>query len=92
MAMLADAWDMHGDVGTGGWILMALAMVLFWGALIAFVVWLVRGAATGAGWGSARPAEDPKAILERRLASGDITPEDYEQRRRILDGGAAPSG
>lgn len=88
MAIIADAWNMHGDVGTGWWILMMLGMVLFWGALAALVVWLVRGGAAGAN----TPAEDPKAILDRRLASGEITPEDYEQRRRILDGGSPESG
>ena len=38
MAIIADAWNMHGDVGTGGWIVMVFAMLLFWGALVALVV------------------------------------------------------
>lgn len=84
MAVVADMWGMHGDVGTGWWIVMTLGMVLFWGSVIALVVWVVRG-------GGARAAEDPKAILDRRLASGEITPEEYEQRRNML-GGAPVSG
>lgn len=87
MAIIADAWDMHGDVGTGWWILMVLAMLLFWGALVALVVWLVRGGASGSS-----AAEDPLGILDRRLASGEITPDEYEERRRIISRASSAEG
>lgn len=81
MAVIADAWNMHGDVGTGGWVLMVIAMILFWGAIIGLVIWLVRGGAAP----RAPAPEDPRTLLDRRLASGELTPEEYEQRRALLD-------
>jgi hypothetical protein len=54
------------------------AMVIFWGAIIALVAWLLRG-----GTGS-RP-EPPQEILRRRLADGSISVEEYEQRTAALD-------
>ena len=87
MAIIADAWNMHGDGGTGGWVLMVLAMLLFWGAVVALVVWLVRGRASAADG-----TEEPQRILDRRLASGEITPQEYEERRQILAGGSPAAG
>lgn len=86
MTLVADWWGMHGDVGAGWWIVMALSMALFWGAAIALVVWLVRGAPAAAG--RAQPEESAIDVLDRRLAAGDISPEEYEQRRALLRGGS----
>lgn len=83
---IADTWGMHGDdVGIGWWVVMMIGMVLFWGAIILGIVWLVRG--SGHGWGSAArgtPTETPLAILERRFAEGAISAEDYWERREVL--------
>lgn len=81
--VLADTWPYHHNVGAGGWIVMMLGMVIFWGAIIALVVWLVRGGLTSR-------SESPQEILRRRLADGSITVEEYEQRRAALDGPPAP--
>jgi putative membrane protein len=81
--VLADSWGWHhGDVGIGWWIVMMLGMIVFWGAIVALVVWALRG---GVG---RRESEDPREILRRRLADGSITVEEYEQRRAALDGAA----
>jgi putative membrane protein len=81
---LADmGWDNHmGDWGSGWWILMAFLMVVFWVLVIAGVVWLVRSLAETAR-GPRR--SDPLEILDHRLASGEITPEEYRERRATLD-------
>ena len=82
---LADTW-MHGDWGWGWMSLMMVMMVLFWGAIIFAVVWLVRGAAQG-GWtsgGTPARKETPLEILERRFAEGDMTEDDYRARREVL--------
>lgn len=54
---------------------------IFWVALIGFVVFY--------GWGRPgerrRQRETPLDVLQRRLASGDITPEAYEARKALLD-------
>ena len=85
---LADTWGMHDDghMGTGWWIVMMLGMVIFWGAIILLVVWLVRG-----GFGAPRPNNATALdILERRFAEGGISVEDYHARRKILSHGGDP--
>lgn len=91
---VADTWGMHGDVGTGWMLLMMALMVLFWGAIILGIAWLIRGATQGA---SAPPEsgdtrESPLEILERRFAEGAISPDDYQARRDVLVNGTAESG
>jgi len=78
--VLAESFGWHnGDVGAGWWIVMMLGMVIFWGAVIAVVVWLLRGGS------SSRPtADSPLEILQRRLAQGEISTEEYERRRAAL--------
>jgi uncharacterized membrane protein len=89
---LADTWGMHGDVGAGWMILMMAVIVLFWGAIIFGVVWLIRRA-----WGDSTPGptlvsrESPVETLERRFAEGAITPEDYRARREVLVNGTSQS-
>jgi putative membrane protein len=69
---------MHdGDVGTGWMIVMMLVMVLFWGLVIFGIVWLLREAI-------GRGHHDPMAILDRRLADGQISVKEYEQRKKTL--------
>jgi putative membrane protein len=85
--LLADSWDMHGDVSTGWMIVMMVAMVLIWAGIILGIVWLVRGASGGGWhWGGDRK-ETPSEILERRFAEGAISVEDYQQRREVIAGG-----
>lgn len=79
----ADMWHWHhGEAGIGWWIVMMLGMVVFWGAAIALIVWLVRGGGIDL---RRRPPEDPLEILKRRLADGSISVEEYEQRRAALE-------
>ena len=75
-----------------GWMtLMTVMMLLFWGAIIAAIVWLVRGTAWGRS-ASEKPAsgETPTAILDRRFAEGEIDEEDYRARREPLAGRGEP--
>jgi putative membrane protein len=73
---------MHdSDIGAGWMIVMMLGMVLFWGLVIVGVVWLLREAIGHSHRGS---DVDPLAILDRRLAEGQISVEEYEQRKRTL--------
>ena len=55
---------------------------LFWMGLIGVLVFY--------GWGSPStkrrpPRESPHDLLQRSLASGQISPEQYEQRKALLD-------
>ena len=78
---LADYWGMHdGDVGLGWGLVMTVGMLTFWGLVIAGVVWLARS-----GWSSRDDrADSPMDILDRGLAQGTISPEEYERRRALL--------
>ena len=54
----------------------------FWLAMIGVLVFY--------GWGSPsekrrRPRESPLDVLQRRLASGEIAADQYEQRKALLD-------
>ena len=79
LIMLADAWSMHdSDVGVGWMVLMLLGMALFWGLVVLGVVWLIRGAVH-------HRADDPISLLNRRLAEGLLSTEEYQQRRKLID-------
>ena len=82
-----DSGD-HMD-GAWGWVMGAF-MILAAVAVVALVAWLVRSTTTAhmhphAGPLGAGPAgETPIQILDRRLASGEITPEEHRERAAIL--------
>jgi putative membrane protein len=61
---------------------MHLLWWIFWLVLIGVIVFY--------GWGRPgeqrrRPRESPHDVLKRRLASGEITPAQYEERKALLD-------
>jgi putative membrane protein len=85
-AVIAQRWD-HMNWGWGwggGWIVMMVFMVLLTVLVVLAIVWLLRTLMGGA----ARERREPTAVelLDRRLADGAISVEEYEQRRRILEG------
>ncbi len=59
---------------------MSLMMLIFWALVGAGVVWLVRGrrGAPSPGVGEAR------RILDERFARGEISEDDFRQRRDLL--------
>ncbi|HEX9375470.1 MAG TPA: SHOCT domain-containing protein [Actinomycetota bacterium] len=69
------------------WIGGILMMLVFWGGLAALVVYSIRE------WGRRGPSgapgrpyrSDARAILEERYARGEISKEEFEERRRVLD-------
>lgn len=90
LVSLAD-FDGHMDVGDGWWIVMVLGMVLFWGLVVAGIIWVVRELAGGRR-PPAADAIEPLALLDRRFAEGTISTEEYRERRAILEGdGPSPS-
>ena len=83
----SDGWGMHG---AGWWAPMMVGMVLFWGAIILGIVWLVRNATD-----RRRERHEPSAaaILDRRFAEGAISVDDYHHRRNALAGASgSPAG
>jgi hypothetical protein len=66
---------------------MSVGMVAFWGLVICGVVWLTRHAsAVPPG-----PTESPQQVLKRRLASGEISVDEYDTLRTVIDDTGAPS-
>ncbi len=70
--------------GAGGWWTF-FSMLLFWGGLIALIVWAIR-AGTDRSQGRDRDRNRALEILEERYARGEIDHEEFEQRRRTLEG------
>ena len=67
----------------GGWVLMALLMIVFWSLVIGGVIWLLRN--------SSRPPQPPalgqpvaQQILDERFARGELTEVEYRHRRELL--------
>jgi putative membrane protein len=80
-------WDGHMDMDGGWWIVMVIGMVLFWGLVILGIVWIVR-ALTQPRRTGAEP--DAMGVLERRFAAGEISADEYHERRAVLRGETPP--
>ncbi len=76
----------HGDEGMGWWMLFGgIWMLVFWGAIIAFVVWGVKKLTDRAGSGSSTASKrDPMETARERYARGEISKEEFEEIRRTL--------
>ena len=68
--------DGDNDWGSGWWIVMVVIMVLFWGAIIAVVVWGIRQFT-----GDQRRDRSPLDIARQRLARGEINKEEFDRIR-----------
>ena len=69
----------HWDMGSGWWIVMPIMMVLFWGGVIAVVVWGIRQFT-----GDRRRDRSALDIAKERLARGEITKEEFDRIRGDL--------
>lgn len=83
----------YGSMLGGGW--LGLLLVLLFGALciagiVLLIMWFVRSSGGHAGAGGATPGAGPAghdeaiAIAKRRLASGEVTKEQYDEIMRAL--------
>lgn len=72
---------MWWSYGWGGWdwIWMAAMMVLFWGGVVVLAVWAIRALA-----GPRRDGDAALEVLRKRLAAGEITPEDFDKTKKAL--------
>jgi putative membrane protein len=80
----------YGMMGAGmmggfgwGWF-MPVIMIVFWGLVIWGIVALVRGVSSQSNAGSYTSAESALEILNRRYARGEITKQEYEERKKDL--------
>ena len=80
-------WNDGGDWGWGGWLVMVLMMLAFWGLIAAVAIALIRGGL----WRQPPPAppsaesgDTAARILDERFARGDIDADEYRTRREVL--------
>lgn len=86
---LADLdWGDHMDGwGAGAWLVMVVGMILFWALVIVCIVWLVRTNP----WSGPKSGEgSAMELLDRRFAAGEISSDEYRQRRAVLRGEDPP--
>ena len=74
-------WDSAGW-GAGNWMVMGLMMVIFWGAVIALVVWLIRRSRVAPRAGG--PATPADRELAERFARGEIDEAQFTRTRSVL--------
>jgi uncharacterized membrane protein len=72
------------NMDAGGWVFMALANIVIWGLIIAFVVWLVQDLRTRPHRHHTASGASAGEILDRRLASGEINVEEHQRLRASL--------
>ena len=77
-----DGW------GWGSWLIMAMIMVIFWGAIIIGIVMAVRYTRQERHNFASRTLDDRHdpalRLLEERFARGEIDADEYVKRRDIL--------
>ncbi|MBN2719475.1 MAG: SHOCT domain-containing protein [Proteobacteria bacterium] len=65
-----------------------IMMFFFWVIIIVGIILVVRYLLSGQHAGSGVPRDrDPLDILKERYARGEIGTEEYEEKRKILEGG-----
>lgn len=75
-------WNNNG-MGGGGWVVMALGMVIFWSLLVFVVAAIFRG--TRVDPPAPNPGRsDPVEILDQRFARGEIDSDEYQSRKDCL--------
>lgn len=84
LRLVSGDWGHMDGWGAGSWVAMVILMVLFWGLVIGGGLWLVR--AVG-GAPAPAPQLDAMAVLDRRLAEGEISPEEYRERQQLIERG-----
>ncbi|MDP2659435.1 MAG: SHOCT domain-containing protein [Dehalococcoidia bacterium] len=89
--MMAGMFPFGGMMGgwagpgfAGSWGLRWLFPLVFWGAIITGIVFLVRAAVQGNGKAQSQRGEAVLDILKKRYARGEITREEFETMKRDL--------
>ena len=76
-------YGLYNGWGVGGmmsWLGGGIMMILFWAAVIYFIVWLVRNNKTNG-------VDNKKAldILKERYAKGEIDKKEFEEKKKDLN-------
>lgn len=74
-----------GPGNAGGWGLGWILPLVFWGAIITGIVFLLRGAGAGNVGSPSQGGETAVDILKKRYAQGELTREEFEEMKRELE-------
>lgn len=78
--MMWHVWDV--PAGMGWWMGFGVIwMVLFWGGLIALIVWGIKKLTAR---GSSTSKQDPLDIAKERYAKGEISEEEFNRLKKDL--------
>jgi len=77
------SWHHYGW-GPGGWLIASLLWVAFWVAVVLVIVALVRNRHHDHHHGD--PSTPALRVLEERYARGEISREEFLERRAVLSG------
>lgn len=77
----------NGGWSVGDWVAMSTMMILFWGVLVALVVWVVR--TVRGDRGSIGRADQADVVLAERFARGEIDGEEFARGRELLHGSSS---
>lgn len=72
----------NGGWGWAGWLLMSVSMVVFWTLVGYGIYWLVRASQKSSEHTHGPDADD---ILADRFARGEISAEEYQERKKGTD-------
>jgi len=75
-------WGDHMD--GGWWVAMVLGMVLITALVLLGAVLVVRELMSRGRAERSEEPDDAMALLDRRFAAGEISPEEYRERRAVL--------
>ncbi|MDK3073817.1 SHOCT domain-containing protein [Sedimentitalea sp. JM2-8] len=81
--------DHYGMMGWGGWFYGPVMMLLFFALLVGAVVLVVRLLGSDSLRSGEKQEDRAHVILRERFAKGEITKEEFEESRKVLDGGAS---
>lgn len=73
----------HDGVGWGGWLVMVIGMIAFWGLVVWAVIAIFRSTQPSTASDSTAH-RDPLDILDERFARGEIDETEYRVRTDVL--------
>jgi putative membrane protein len=84
-------WHHYGPGwGPGWWVIGGFLWLAFWVAVVVLIVALVRGRHRHPHGEEGIGSSDAVRVLEDRYARGEISREEFLERRSVLKGGAPP--
>lgn len=80
------SFDHHGLMGWGGWLAGPVMMLIFFLLLVGVVVLVIRLLGADTSRSGPKSGDTAHSILRERFAKGEISEDEYEASRKVLDG------